>query len=254
MRAVVSLSGRWPKRAPSEGRVDLLQLARSADILIAADGGLRHFYELETRPDFVVGDFDSADEEVRRWATDLGVEYRTFDVHKDMTDGELAITEALARLDAALAQQAEVEPSKGSETRHELWVLTSFAPDRPDHVLGNLFMTDRMTQPMANCADLRVCLTDGQTEQYLLRGPCSFTYAPEPGFDGYISVLPLSEEVRGLSYRGLEYPLTDHCLPFGSTLGISNRLAAGEQSFEIGFKEGRAVVCIVPEDGPARAC
>ena len=68
-----------------------------AGVLLAADGGARFLLELGVTPDAVVGDFDSLGETDARRLSDAGVELVRHPVRKDVTDGELAVAEALRR-------------------------------------------------------------------------------------------------------------------------------------------------------------
>ena len=56
----------------------------------------------------------------------------------------------------------------------------------------------------------------------------------------YISFLPLTEDVRGITLRGFKYPLTDRDISIGTSLCISNELEQEEAS--ITFREGVVVV------------
>ena len=68
---------------------------QQAEIVIAADGGLRHARPLGLTPDLVVGDFDSARAE--DLAAFRNVPQMRHPVDKNELDLELAVTEALAR-------------------------------------------------------------------------------------------------------------------------------------------------------------
>ena len=72
-------------------------LVSRAGLVLAADGGARFLAGLGVTPDAVVGDFDSLDEAVVRRLEDDGVELVRHPVRKDVTDGELAVDEALRR-------------------------------------------------------------------------------------------------------------------------------------------------------------
>ena len=89
--AVVFLDGDYGD--PSWYRV----LAARADILLAADGGAAFLAAEDITPQAVVGDFDSLDEAVAGILEDQGVELVRHPVRKDVTDGELAVEEALRR-------------------------------------------------------------------------------------------------------------------------------------------------------------
>lgn len=40
----------------------------------------------------------------------------------------------------------------------------------------------------------------------------------------YISLIPLTSTVEGLTLTGFKYPLNDYTLPIGTSLGISNEI------------------------------
>ena len=60
-----------------------------------------------------------------------------------------------------------------------------------------------------------------------------------------LSVIPVSDHVKGLTLEGLEYPLTDQTLCMGSTMGISNVFTQDEA--KISLKSG-AVLVIKPKE------
>jgi thiamine pyrophosphokinase len=47
-------------------------------------------------------------------------------------------------------------------------------------------------------------------------------------YGNYISLLPLTEEVTGVTLYGFKYPLTDKTLVIGDSLGVSNELIEDE--------------------------
>ena len=51
---------------------------------------------------------------------------------------------------------------------------------------------------------------------------------------GAVSVLALTAQVTGITYRGLEYPLDDFTLPLGSTRGVSNVVATQPATIRVG--------------------
>ena len=60
---------------------------------IAVDGGLEHLHRQSIQPLFAIGDFDSLEHKEYL----QGLEVLRFPTHKDETDTELAISEALNR-------------------------------------------------------------------------------------------------------------------------------------------------------------
>ena len=67
--------------------------------------------------------------------------------------------------------------------------------------------------------------------------------------DCAVSVVALSEQVRGIAYKGLKYPLDNYDLPFGSQRGISNSFDCGKSGqFEISISSGTLMVIITKAD------
>ena len=64
-----------------------------------------------------------------------------------------------------------------------------------------------------------------------------------------MSLIPLTAHARGVTTRGLEYPLEDGVLHFGPTLGISNRLYSEEGM--VALREG--LLLVVHETGGGTA-
>jgi thiamine pyrophosphokinase len=48
-----------------------------------------------------------------------------------------------------------------------------------------------------------------------------------------VSLIPLTPDVKGVSTRGLKWPLISATLTFGSTLGISNELTDSEAEIQL---------------------
>lgn len=196
MRTIIFINGelREPDRIQT--------LLRADDRLIGADGGTRHILALGRMPDLVVGDLDSLAPETLAELIHAGVPVERHPVHKDQTDLELAIECALR--DGA----AEV-------------VLVGATGGRLDQTLANVLILAQREWPVI----LR--LVDGAQEATLLRGPTTATLKAAPG--DTVSAIPLSNEVTGISYHGLAYPLENATLRLGSTRGISNVAEVAEE-------------------------
>jgi thiamine pyrophosphokinase len=179
-------------------------LARQpGDLLIAVDGGARHCQSLGLRPDVVIGDFDSLEPNDLARLRFAGATLIQHPARKDETDLELAFQHARA---------------VGVE---EIIVLGALGA-RWDMTLANLLLP---AQP--GYAGVGVRLVDGGQEIALLRGGESLGLRGRAG--DTISLIPLSAEARGITTTGLEYPLQDETLFFGSSRGVSNTLL-GEQA------------------------
>ena len=88
-------------------------------------------------------------------------------------------------------------------------------------------------------------LLDGRQELRLLRGGGSLELHGSPG--DVVSLIPLNEAARGITTRGLEYPLTNENLLLGATRGVSNVLL-GEQA-RIHLRQG-LILCVILHGDP----
>lgn len=186
---------------------------------IAADGGIRHATPLGLRPELWVGDFDSSGGELT--AAWREVPRQRHPEAKDMTDGELAAAEAIARGASGLV------------------IAGAFGGERFDHAMGNLLQGAAL-----RARGLPVLMTSGHEEGWpLLPGEQEIDLPAGSLF----SVLALSD-LAGLTLRGVEWPLTNRDVPMGSSLTLSNRVAGGE-GLRIGLGRGNALLLARPHLG-----
>jgi thiamine pyrophosphokinase len=178
---------------------------RAADLLIAADGGALVLLRLDVLPELVIGDLDSLDEASQAGLAGRGVELRRFPRAKDETDLELALTEAVER---------------GATTIDILGALGG----RWDHTFANVALL-----ALPALVGRRVRLLADQQELFLVRDTA--TIDGKPG--DTVSLLPLSAEVRGVTTRGLLYPLADATLRYEQARGVSNVLIEPPGSVEL---------------------
>jgi thiamine pyrophosphokinase len=169
-------------------------MVSSAERLIGVDGGSRHLASMQLLPHLAVGDMDSIPRDLLAQYRDEGVEMHLHPPKKDATDLELA-------LELAIAQGA---------TRISILGATG---GRLDHTLGNLFL-------LARClpTGIPVCIMD--QEQCIHLTDQTLTLSGAVG--DTLSLLPATPEACGVSLTGLEYPLHDATLTFGTSLGMSN--------------------------------
>jgi len=167
------------------------------DLVICADGGLRHALALGLTPDLIVGDFDSSDPSLLAEVKARGIPVRRVPVEKDQTDTQLALEEALAR------GAGEI-------------LLVGATGSRVDHTVSNLLLLPAI----ADRAE--VALVDGNNIVRLLRPGCRLTVQAVPGT--YLSLLPLTPEVTGVVAQGVKWPLNGAVLRWGESLGVSNEI------------------------------
>ena len=185
----------------------LKKWVKADDYLVCADGGVYHCLAIGLRPDIVVGDMDSVDAETLRALADAGVELERHPRHKDQTDLELAIECALR----AGAQSV---------------LLLGALGGRLDQTLANVLILAQREWPVP------VYVAEGNQLASVLCGGETLTLSGEAG--DVVSLIPLSEEVTGITYAGLEYDLTDATLRLGSTRGVSNEVRESPATVSIG--------------------
>lgn len=187
MRALVLASGELVMTPQIE------RLARSAEWVVAADGGVRYAERLALVPDLLVGDFDSATaRELARFAATAREEHPAA---KDRLDLELAIQAARSR---------------GADRVVVLGALGG----RLDQTLAAVLIAARWRE-----RGLAVTLHSGLHDLFALGAGDAQTLDAPSGTT--FSLLSLKGDAT-VSARGARYPLDDDLLPFGVGLGVSN--------------------------------
>jgi thiamine pyrophosphokinase len=170
-------------------------------LVIAADAGATTALAFGFTPDLVIGDFDSLDP-----STLPSLTRETFPRDKDQTDGQLAIQRAL--------QHAPTE----------LYLVGFLGGPRLDQALANIFLLTSVEVP--------TFMLDERNECHLLRGSADHTWSPES--DEVISLIPITEVVKGVTTHGLRWELSQAVLLRGETRGVSNEPIADHARVEIG--------------------
>ncbi len=88
MNAALILNGDAPSKAD-------LQLLDEVDTIVCADGTAKHMLRAGRIPSVIVGDLDSLETDVYKWADAMSIPMERHPRDKDYTDGELAMRKAL---------------------------------------------------------------------------------------------------------------------------------------------------------------
>lgn len=181
--------------------------------VIGVDKGLEALEQSNIEPDLIIGDFDSANDGIRaKYVTSPDAVARTncivLNPEKDFTDTHVAVLEA----------------AKRGFTRALLLGATG---TRLDHTLGNLELLYTCYQE-GICAEIldlhnRISLIE---KEKIVRA--------ESLYGLYISLLPFSECVKGITLKGFKYNAHDLSIKKGETIGISNELREEEGHITIG--------------------
>ena len=177
----------------------LLEPITPDDLVIAADGGLRHTQSLGVQPGVILGDFDS-----------LGYvpkDSKIFPCEKDDTDAMLAVR---CGLDAGY---------------RNFVIYGGVDGPRLEHTVAN-FQT---LQFLSEHGAVGVLIGNNQMISVLAPGKMIFPATAE----GYLSVFCLGKDATGVSLEGLQYPMTNGTLTAGFPLGVSNRFVGKEASVSL---------------------
>lgn len=207
MKAVIFAAGPIHEYTMVRGHIG------APDLVICADGGVRHAMVLGLKPDLVMGDFDSAGAALLAEITAQNIPVEKVPAEKDQTDTHLAVLEAVRR--------------GASEI-----ILVGATGGRLDHTLSNLLLLPRLP------AQVQVSVVDDKNVLRLLGPGGRITVAVEPG--DYLSLLPLSPEVKGVVAEGVKWPLDGATLRWGESVGVSNILVEAEAF--VAVREGYLLV------------
>lgn len=159
-----------------------------------ADGGADYCYRAGVRPTYIVGDMDSVSVHAKNWLSEIKVPAYIFSVEKDFSDTQLAIEAIFA------------------EGYEEIIVLGALG-GRMDHEMANMMLLTaygRQGQSLVFLDDQNALRYVGFGKHFISR--CN----------GYIGIVPFSDEGMTLSIEGLYYPLAHTDVPFGESRLVSN--------------------------------
>jgi len=200
----------------ANGEIDNYQRAKTMikpdDYIICADGGLRHVVEMGLIPNVLVGDLDSVEEKHVALLIEKNVEILKFPKEKDDTDTEIAIAYGIKQNPSSM-------------------LLMGVTGGRLDHTLANIGLLKELYDK-----GIKACIHSDYNEIYITKD--ELTLKGQKG--DLLSVLPISEHVKAVTLKGLQYPLTDRDLHFGAPIGISN-VFLGETA-TVTVKEGYLLV------------
>ncbi len=193
---------------------------RTYDYVIAADAGLEVLKPLHIHPDAVVGDLDTVDHKIlKEYEDQPDISFEIHKPEKDETDTELALLTA--------ARQ-------GCESVDILGALGG----RMDHAIGNIQLMYQFF-----CQGMEVNIYDARNRLYLIGS--RRTFHKKKLYGKYISFLPMTEKIEGLTLRGFKYPLQRRTIMLGTSLCISNELKHDEGLLEI---ESGVLLCVESHD------
>lgn len=176
------------------------------DRLIGVDRGALFLLRHGIVPHHAIGDFDSVCAVERSQIEQQVARVTSCDpVMKDQTDTEMAFHWALTQ--------------KPKEI-----ILLGVVGSRLDHTLANLHLLAEAQKATIPCR-----IIDEKNEVQLVTD----TLVVERKRYHYVSLLPLSEQVTGITLSGFRYPLQRATLTRGQSLGVSNQLLAERGTIQV---------------------
>jgi thiamine pyrophosphokinase len=205
MRTIIlsggSISDKEVKKTIDEAR------ALGEDLtVIAADKGMEAADRLGIVPDWIIGDFDSADSSMLDRSKELEKTGKSrltvLNPVKENTDSEAALHLAFEHTEGPIYFFG------GSGTRI-------------DHLLSNL-----MTMKQGLERNREIFLIDDHNRVRLMDRDHPVSIRKIDQFGSYLSVIPLSGPAEGVTLKGFYYPLENALLSGRDSLGNSNEITA----------------------------
>ena len=188
--------------------------------VMAADRGLYYARQAGLSVDYILGDFDSLPDGILEEYQERNVQIRTYPPEKDYTDTHLALLWA-------------VEEGAESVT------IIGGMGTRFDHSFANIGLLSMLLEQGVKGEILdpynRIFMMDKE-HSGLVR------IQKQKGKKEYISLIPYTEKVTGITLEGFKYPLKNETLTIGISRGISNELTEEEGLIQI--EDGILIISI----------
>lgn len=174
--------------------------------VICADGAINHCINMGVDPDVWVGDMDSCtlDENQFKNAT-RGCEIIKLNKEKDVTDTEYCCNYAV-------------------KNGYDDIIILGATGTRLDHTIANIHMLSKL-----NSSGVKAAIVDSNNIMYVAN---KHNVINKGDFD-YVSVLPISECLTGVSNTGLYYCQNNDILDKYSSKGVSNKMVDDTATIDI---------------------
>ena len=174
------------------------------NIIVAVDKGLEILNKLKIDPDFIIGDFDSVNESVlKEYNNKNTIE---LEKEKDFTDTHMALKLAIEKKSTSIT-------------------IIGAIGTRFDHTLANVHI---LKEALDN--NIKAKIIDEKNEITLINN--NTTIARNNRYK-YVSIIPLTTEITGITLKGFKYLLEDATLKIGQSIGISNEQIEEEATIKI---------------------
>lgn len=180
------------------------------DCIIASDRGLEVLDKYNITPNYIIGDFDSIDRKILdKYINNKDIIIEELNPEKDYTDTHMAIKLAI----------------KLKST--DITILGAIGT-RIDHTIANINILKEALDNNVECK-----IIDNKNEIQLINKKTTLELSETYK---YVSLIPLTTKVEGITLRGFKYSLSDATLEIGHSIGVSNEQL--EDYAEIDLKKG----------------
>lgn len=183
------------------------------DIIIAVDKGLETIDYLKLEPQYILGDFDSVNTKILEKYKTQNIKIIKLNPEKDLTDTHSAI-------DLALKLKST-----------EITILGAIGT-RLDHTMANIHILKQALDK-----NIKAKIVNEKNEIELINK--EIIIKKDDNYK-YVSIIPLTTNVTGITIEGMKYIINDYTLSIGDSLGVSNEQI--DKEAKISIKTGILVV------------
>ncbi len=164
--------------------------------IIASDRGVEILDACNIKPDHIIGDFDSINKEILdKYLNQDNIKIIKLNPEKDFTDTHMALKLAI-------------------ELKSTNIVILGAIGTRIDHTISNINVLKEALEKNIACEII--------DEKNIIKLINKKTILKKDNNFKYISLLPLTTKVEGVTLKGFKYPLEDAVLEIGQSIGVSN--------------------------------
>ena len=180
------------------------------NLIIAVDKGLEALDLLNIEADYIIGDFDSIDTNVLKKYNKNVIKLNP---EKDFTDTHEGLKLAIS----LECEKVDIVGAIGT---------------RIDHVLANINI---LKEPLEK--NIKTRIIDENNQIFLINR--SVKIKKDDNYK-YLSIIPLTTTVEGITLKGFKYLLNNYILNLGQSIGVSNEQLKEEATIEL--KKGILIV------------
>ena len=188
----------------------LVNFKNEFNCIIASDKGLETLDKYNITPNYIIGDFDSIDKKILdKYINDKNIVIKSLNPEKDYTDTHMALKLAI-------------------ELKSTNITIIGAVGTRIDHTIANMHILKETLENNIECK-----IINSNNEIQLINKK---TILELDNNYKYISLIPLTTKVKGVTLKGFKYTLEETTLEIGHSIGVSNEQI--EEYAEINLKEG----------------